>query len=602
MAKKAKGKKQVEALTHEEATRKNLATAELASVAEAIEEQAPAKAARFARSTPLPKGTTRDRDPDLDPQIIWNGARIRISPEQARQFQAKGEIEIGAAQLVWRGKDRQDWSDLVVQPPQLYIQEKVHPKAIVDDLIRRSREGAADKDDAPDLFADFNGLDDPEARLEFYQHDQHWSNRMILGDSLHVMASLAEREHLRGQVQCIYIDPPYGIKFNSNWQVSTLSRDVKDGKREDISREPEQVKAFRDTWKDGIHSYLTYLRDRLSISRELLTGSGSIFVQIGDENVHRVRALMDEVFGEENIITLIPFSKTGGQSSDLLSSVCDYILWYAKNLGSVKYRQLYFQKERGGTGSGEYSWIELPSGERRRATREESENESLLPDGTAFLIPDNLTSNRPPGNFPVTFRGQTSAPRKGYWKTGTIGFDRLIKANRILRQGQTLRYVRFLADFPVSPFSNMWIDTAARGWGEDKVYVVQTGSRVVERCILMATDPGDLVLDPTCGSGTTATVAEQWGRRWITIDTSRVALALARARIMGARYPYYFLADTPEGRLKEGEVTGKVPSDMPTHGDIRQGFIYERAPHITLKSIANNAEIDVIWENLSVQA
>ena len=268
-AKPAKGKKQVVALKHDEATRKNLATAELAAVAERMEEIDPVAPVHYSRARPLPKGMVRERDPDLDPQIVWNGARIRLSAEQVRQLQDKGQVEIGDAQLVWRGKDRQDWSDLVVQAPQLYIQEKVHPKAIIDDLIRRSKQSAVEKDDAPDLFADFNGLDDPEARLEFYQHDQHWSNRMILGDSLLVMASLAEREHLRGQVQCIYIDPPYGIKFNSNWQVSTLSRDVKDGKREDISREPEQVKAFRDTWKDGIHSYLTYLRDRLTVAREL---------------------------------------------------------------------------------------------------------------------------------------------------------------------------------------------------------------------------------------------------------------------------------------------------------------------------------------------
>jgi adenine-specific DNA-methyltransferase len=257
----------------------------------------------------------RDRDPDLDPQIVWSGARIRLSPAQVQQLQDKSEIEIGDAQLVWRGKDRKDWSDLVVQPPQLYIQEKIHPKAIIDDLIRGCQKAATEKNDAPDLFADFNGLTDPEARLEFYQHDQHWSNRMILGDSLLVMASLAEREHLRGQVQCVYFDPPYGIDFKSNWQVSTLSRDVKDTRREDVSREPEQVRAFRDTWKDGIHSYLTYLRDRLSVARDLLADSGSIFVQIGDENVHRVRALMDEVFGEENVVSVICLRKTGGQET-----------------------------------------------------------------------------------------------------------------------------------------------------------------------------------------------------------------------------------------------------------------------------------------------
>jgi adenine-specific DNA-methyltransferase len=305
-AAKAAREKKVEALTHEQARRKNIPTAEHQSLAQRQEEHAPVGPIRYSRVYPLTAGTERARDKDIDPQIIWNGVRIRLSKEQIRQLQEKGEIEIGDAQLVWRGKDQQDWSDLVVNAPPLYIQEKVHPKAIIDDLVRQSRKAKADNDDAlglfRDLFADFNGLDDPEARTEFYQHSQHWSNRMILGDSLQVMASLAEREHLRGQVQCIYFDPPYGIKFNSNWQVSTLSRDVKDGKQTDISREPEQVKAFRDTWKDGIHSYLTYLRDRLTVARDLLHESGSIFVQIGDENVHRVRALMDEVFGEANFV------------------------------------------------------------------------------------------------------------------------------------------------------------------------------------------------------------------------------------------------------------------------------------------------------------
>jgi adenine-specific DNA-methyltransferase len=297
----AKKPVKVEALTHDKAARRNIPTAEYQSVAERVEEQNPSKPAQYARAGPLAKDETRERAEDLDPQIIWRGVRIRMSKEQARRLVETGEIEIGDAQLVWRGKDRQDWSDLVVPTPPLYIQEKVHPKAIIDDLKRRRKEPA----DAPDLFADFNGLDDPEARTEFYQHDQHWSNRFILGDSLAAMASLAEREGLRGKVQCIYFDPPYGIKFNSNWQVSTLSRDVKDGKREDVSREPEQIKAFRDTWKDGIHSYLTYLRDRLTVARELLTESGSIFLQIGDENVHRVRAVMDEVFGEDNFVSQI---------------------------------------------------------------------------------------------------------------------------------------------------------------------------------------------------------------------------------------------------------------------------------------------------------
>jgi adenine-specific DNA-methyltransferase len=267
----------VETLKHDKAARRNIPTAEYQSVAERIEEQNPAEPTRYNRSTPLAEGATREREEDLDPQIIWRGARIRVSKEQVRQLLEKGEVEIGDAQLVWRGKDRQDWFDLVVPTPPLYIQEKIHPKAIIDDLKRRKKEMT----DAPDLFADFNGLDDPDARTEFYQHDQNWSNRFILGDSLAVMASLAEREALRGKVQSIYLDPPYGIEFKSNWQVSTLSRDVKDGKQQDISREPEQIKAFRDTWKDSIHSYLTYLRDRLTVARELLTDSGSIFVQMG---------------------------------------------------------------------------------------------------------------------------------------------------------------------------------------------------------------------------------------------------------------------------------------------------------------------------------
>ena len=313
-----KGPRKVEALTHAKAKRTNIPTAEHQSLAQRQEEIAPVGPVRYQRPHPLSTGALRERDQDLDPQIIWNGARIRLMPGQVRQLQEKGEVEIGDAQLVWRGKDRQDWSDLVVNTPPLYVQEKVHPKAIIDDLARRSKEARAKNDEIPDLFADFNGLIDPEARTEFYQHSQHWSNRMILGDSLQVMASLAEREHLRGQVQCIYLDPPYGIKFNSNWQVSTLSRDVKDGKQADISREPEQVKAFRDTWKDGIHSYLNYLRDRLTVARDLLHESGSIFVQIGDENVHRVRAVMDEVFGDANFVRLITLIKTTGQTDNLL--------------------------------------------------------------------------------------------------------------------------------------------------------------------------------------------------------------------------------------------------------------------------------------------
>jgi len=341
-------------------------------------------------------------------------------------------------QLVWRGKDEQDWSELIVQAPPLYIQEKVHPKVLIDELLRQSKARREETTPPmPDLFADFNGLPDKEAVTEFYQHDANWSNRMILGDSLSVMASLAEREGLRGKVQCIYIDPPYGIRFNSNFQWSTTSRDVKDGNKDHITREPEQVKAFRDTWRDGIHSYLTYLRDRLTVARDLLADSGSIFVQIGDENVHRVRALMDEVLGDANFITLISFAKTGGQTSRFMSSVYDFILWYGRNGDYTKYRQPYRFKERGGTGSGEYSWVELPNGTRRRLTRDESDNTRLLPQGSRFFIPDNLTSNRPPGDFPVTYHGQIFRPRRGYWKTSSAGMHQLARVGRTIRQGDT---------------------------------------------------------------------------------------------------------------------------------------------------------------------
>jgi len=321
--KPAAGPRPVETLTHAD-TRRNIPTAEYQSIAQQMEERAPVSPPRYPRAMPLTPGETRARNPDLDPQLVWRGMRIRLTPAQREQLQDTGKVELGDAQLVWRGKDTQDWSDLVVNPPPIYIQEKIHSKAIIDALQRDSRARIGAASDAPDLFGDFNGLDDPEAKLEFYQHDQHWSNRLILGDSLQVMASLAEREGLRGKVQCIYFDPPYGIKFNSNWQVSTQSRDVKDGKREDVSREPEQVKAFRDTWKEGIHSYLTYLRDRLAVARELLTESGSLFIQIGDENVHRVRSVLDEVFGSDNFVSEITLRKTAGQDERLLNNVSDY--------------------------------------------------------------------------------------------------------------------------------------------------------------------------------------------------------------------------------------------------------------------------------------
>ena len=562
MARKSRKTKQVEVLKHNEASRKNIPTAEYQAVLEE-DDRSPVQVAYERRNR------------DLDPQ------------------------------LVWRGKDTQDWSDLVVQAPPLFIQEKVHPKVLIDDLLRRSKETEAEQADEAsvqaDLFADFNGLPSENARTEFYQHDANWSNRMILGDSLQVMASLAEREGLRGKVQCIYIDPPYGIKFNSNFQWSTTSRNVTDGKAEHITREPEQVKAFRDTWQDGIHSYLTYLRDRLTVARDLLTESGSVFVQIGDENVHRVRAVMDEVFGEENFVSHISVAKTTGMSGDSLSSVTDHVLWYGKSREHTKYRGLLEAKQAGGEGATAYKRIYFKDGTMRPATKEEMADISQIPIGGALCATGDITSNRPLGPNDLQefrFHGRLFSPGKRTFGSNETGMTRAALADRIVETSSgKLAYRRFFNDFPSVPINNMWTDTVGQNqFGGNKTYVVQTALPTIQRCVLMTTDPGDLVLDPTCGSGTTAYIAEQWGRRWITIDTSRVALALARARIMGARYPYYLLSDSRAGQIKEAALAHKVPSEAPTYNNIRQGFVYERVPHITLKSIANNAEIDVIWE------
>jgi adenine-specific DNA-methyltransferase len=495
-------------------------------------------------------------------------------------------------QLVWKGKDALDGEDLVADAPAIYIQEKIDPRVIVENL----RDTAGRPQDEPELtlFDTFDGLGDLDL-VDFYRHQANWSNRMILGDSLNVMASLAERETLRGKVQMIYIDPPYGIKFGSNWQVSARKRDVKDGKREDASREVEQIKAFRDTWELGIHSYLTYLRDRLTVARDLLTESGSVFVQIGDENVHLVRNLMDEVFGSENFVSLISFATTTTTTGRFLPATTSYLLWYAQEVDCLKYRALFRAKEVGGAGAGAYTSVELPDGARRRMTAEERSLSSPLPSGARPFRLDNLTSPRVragrTGYYPVELDGRSYIPGQGEWKTHRDGMARLTLAGRLAPAGNTLSYLRFVDDFPAFAMTSSWDDTTIAGFGDQKVYVVQTNRKVVERCMLMCTDPGDLVLDPTCVSGTTAYVAEQWGRRWITIDTSRVALALARQRVMGARFPYYLLADSPEGRKKESELSAQSLPPAETTGDIRHGFVYERVQHITLKSIANNPDI-----------
>jgi adenine-specific DNA-methyltransferase len=500
-------------------------------------------------------------------------------------------------QLVWKGKD-DEAEVLEGDAPPLYIQEKVDPRVLVENLRRTAKAGEPEPELT--LFDTFDGLEGLD-NLDFYDHTDgkgaRWSNRMILGDSLNVMASLAERERLRGKVQMVYVDPPYGIKFGSNWQVSARKRDVKDGKVEDASRQVEQIKAFRDTWELGINTYLSYLRDRLLAARDLLTESGSCFVQIGDENVHLVRSLMDEVFGSENFVSQIAVQTAQGAGSQsgtiTLANVHSFVIWYARDFGKVKYRQLFNSKTLG-DGAASYDMVWLPDGSSRRLSEPERSDLRLLPDGARIFSTGDMTSqgSRRDGQFPVELDGRTIVPRAGFWKTNREGMERLKLADRLIARASSIRYRRLLEDFPASPIHNVWADVAGQyQHGGDKVYVVQTPLKIVQRCMLMCTDPGDLVLDPTCGSGTTAYVAEQWGRRWITIDTSRVALALARQRLMGARFPYYLLADSEEGRLKEGHLTATaLPPTSPTN-DIRHGFVYERVQHITLKSIANNPDI-----------
>ena len=514
-------------------------------------------------------------------------AQVFVTPqvEAPRELLWERDVTLDP-QLVWKGKDATDADDLSVTSVPIYIQEKIDPRVLIDNL--RAWAGANAPAQEATLFDSFDGLDEL-ASVEFYKHDANWSNRMILGDSLEVMASLADRESLRGKVQCIYLDPPYGIKFGSNWQVSARNRNVKDGKLDDATRQVEQIKAFRDTWELGIHSYLNYLRDRLVVARDLLTESGSVFVQIGDENVHLVRSLLDEVFGAENFVSQITVQKTTGATSEFLPGAADHIVWYARDRNELKYREVWTS----GTSRAGYTWLRFPDGTSRGMTADERNGHTEVSEDARVYRPADLTSQSGgrTTQFEVEIDGQTFRPGGGGWKTNRSGMDKLLLAGRIHRATNSIRYVRYVDDFPVVGIHNVWTDTGTGNFTDAKVYVVQTNTKVVERCMLMATDPGDLVLDPTCGSGTTAYAAEQWGRRWITIDSSRVALALARQRLMGAKFPYYLLADSPEGRLKEGQVSGTPLPDAPTTGDIRQGFVYERVPHITLKSIANNPDI-----------
>ena len=406
--------------------------------------------------------------------------------------------------------------------------------------------------------------------IEFYQHGVDWTNRMIAGDSLVIMNSLLEKEGMAGQVQMVYIDPPYGIKYGSNFQPFVDKRDVKDKKDEDLSQEPEMIKAFRDTWELGIHSYLSYLRDRLLLARELLADTGSVFVQISDENLHHVREICDEVFGADNYISLIPFrKKTMPLGATYLERMHDYIIWYAKNAEKAKYHQLYESQDV--QGDVHWGWIELPNGARRKMTKEELSNHKLLPMGAKIfrLVPLWPVTYSPNSVFDIEYNGKIYQPPQGQcWVTNPEGIKRLIEANRIMPEGEgNLRYIYYLDDYPLKKLTSFWDDTVG---AREQKYVVQTATKVIQRCMLMTTDPGDLVLDITCGSGTTAYVAEQWGRRWITCDTSRVAITLAKQRLMSATFDYYKLAHEEQG--------------------VGSGFVYKAIPRIALKTIANGEE------------
>jgi len=466
-------------------------------------------------------------------------------------------------QLQWAGKA--EHTSFEVPTVSLHVHERIDPKTIIDNVTK--------EETGHKQLSLFDTEKKPlREAIEFYKHKQGWSNRLIAGDALLVMNSLLEKEGMGGKVQMIYIDPPYGIKYGSNFQPFVNKRDVKDGKDEDLTAEPEMIKAFRDTWELGIHSYLAYLRDRLLLARELLTEGGSVFVQIGDENVHLVRSLMDEIFGVANYVSLIYFSTTGGFSTTAISRIGDYLVWYGKDVKNLKYRQLYQYKEPGEKGATKYNLVQLPDGKRKRLTTAEKANPKLLPKLSKIYSTHDLRSQgyTASGSKPFLFSGKeyNTGPNM-HWKTTQEGLKRLADNDRIVVEGNLIRYVRYLNDFPVFPLTNNWTDTGGvQSRTDPKVYAVQTGTTVIARCIFMTTDPGDLVIDPTCGSGTTAYVAEQCGRRWITCDTSRVALTLAKQRLMTANFDYYQLAHPHEG--------------------VGSGFIYKTVPHITLKSIANN--------------
>ena len=528
--------------------------------------------------------TTWAYDPHLDPVLNFDSARAGVeklidaalaSGDAQAMKDALLELKrMQAPYLTWTGKAER--TTFQVDTVSLHVHERVDPSTILAAAARRLKgKDAPAQWQQPDLFAaPFENLPLRQA-LDFYHHEKGWSNRLVSGDSLLVMNSLLTKESMGGKVQMIYIDPPYGIKYGSNFQPFTNKRDVKDRSDEDLTQEPEMIKAFRDTWELGIHSYLTYLRDRLVLARVLLHESGSIFLQIGDENLGVCIDLLDEIFGQKNRVSVITIQKTGGQETDGIPNVADYVIWYATDKSKLKYRQVYRTKEVGiGHGSGQrYDQLQLPSGHRTSLNAKQKCGEQDIPDGKVFRL-TSLISSGVRANTTGEWKFQGKVYHSGaisHWKTSYDGLERLEKANRVGLRTSSLEYIRFIDDFAAYPISNIWTDV---GGASGIVYVVQTSASIVERCLLMTTDPGDLVLDPTCGSGTTAFVAEKWGRRWITCDTSRVAITLAKQRLMTASFDYFALRYPHEG--------------------LKGGFDYETVPHITLKSIANNPDIDTI--------
>ncbi|MEO1894142.1 MAG: site-specific DNA-methyltransferase [Alcanivorax sp.] len=529
-------------------------------------------------------------DPHFDPELQFDSSTIRTqveslvdealaSGDQEQMRTALEELKrLQLPYLQWSGKAER--TSFEVDTISLHVHERIDSATILATVQKQAKADKADNAAfQPDMFhAPFENLPLREA-IDFYKHERDWANRLIAGDSLLVMNSMLQKEGMEGQLQMIYIDPPYGIKYGSNFQPFTNKRDVKDRKDEDLTQEPEMIKAFRDTWELGIHSYLTYLRDRLFIARKLLRSSGSIFVQISDENVHHVRELLDEIFGVENFVSQIIVQKTESQTSDELSSVADYIIWYAKDIDCIKYNQLFLEKAVGGVGATGYVHLANKVGDHvRNLERDEKKKQDLIPDDLFLFDGTPLVSESggENGQFEVAYRGEIFTPKSNYWKTGKEGFSKIIRANRLVKLGNRIEYKRFFKDFPVFPLSSLWTGLGERGFVGSRIYVVQTAVKAIERCLLMTTEPGDLVLDPTCGSGTTAYAAEKFGRRWITCDTSRVAIALAKKRLMTAAFEYYELKYPQEG--------------------LRGGFIYKSVPHITLKSIANNSEVDGIYE------